>query len=379
MSDMPPFPSNDPQRGNFASGQFFPPPPIQPPPTKKNKGDASVVNRTAMWVLLSTIVGMATPICLCACVCLFSFAGLSAWANRLETNQETGPAVGVIELNGPIIGGDNAFSASTGYLREQIKWMEDNDDVKAIVIRANSPGGGVDPSDTIWHEVEKLRSKKPIVVSVQGLCASGCLYISSAATEIWATRSSLVGSIGVISTFFNAQELLDDLGIDVQTIATGENKDFGSMFRPLTPEEEQYWRSQSEILLTNFIQAVASRPGSTLTEDEVRELATGRVWVASEAKDRGLVDGIGYEEDAIQRAADLAQMTDYRVQEYPFAFDFLNILSGTGYSAAEGLSKGYFHVPTTQELLDSLQQAPLQYRYLGPYDGGQSQSLGLDR
>ncbi len=384
MSDMPPFPANDPQRGtmqspppNFSSGPFFQPP-VQSPPPQKSRGEASVVNRTALWVLLSTLAGMATPICLCVCLCLGSFVGLSTWAGQLDTTQETGPAVGVIDLTGPIIAGDSLFSASTGYMQEQLKWMEESNDVKAIVIRANSPGGGVDPSDTIWHEVAKLRAKKPIVISVQGMCASGCLYISSAATEIWATRSSLVGSIGVISTFFNAQELLDDLGIDVQTIATGENKDFGSMFRPLTPEEEAYWLSQSEILLTNFIQAVASRPGSTLTEDEVRQLATGRVWVASEAKDRGLVDQIGYEEDAIQRAADLAGMSSYRVQEYPFAFDFFNIF-GSGFSAAEGLSEGYFDIPTTQEILDSLQQAPLQYRYFGPYDGGQNRSLGLDR
>ncbi len=376
MTDMSPFPPNDSQRGsmqspppNFASGPFAPPPP-------KNRGEASVVNRTALWVLLSTLAGMATPICLCVCLCMGSFVGLSTWAGQLDTTEETGPAVGVIDLTGPIIGGDSLFSASTGYMREQIKWMEESNDVKAIVIRANSPGGSVDPSDTIWHEVSKIN--KPVVVSVQGMCASGCLYISSAADEIWATRSSLVGSIGVISTFFNAQELLDDLGIDVQTVATGENKDFGSMFRPLTPEEEEYWRGQSELLLTNFIQAVASRPGSTLTEADVRELATGRVWVASEAKDRGLVDEIGYEEDAIQRAADLAGMSSYRVQEYPFAFDFFNIF-GTGFSAAEGLSEGYFAMPTSQEILDSLQQAPLQYRYFGPYDGGQNRSMGLER
>lgn len=383
MSDFQP---NEPQRNsfppvqpNFSSGQFYQPPPPVPP--QKSRNEVSIVNRTAMWVLLSTLAGVATPACLCVCLCFVSFAGLTAWAEQLGAETETGPAVGVINLSGPIVGGNNSFSASPGYITTQLEWMEENSDVRAIVIRANSPGGGVDPSDTIWHEVAEFRSRtnKPIIVSVQGLCASGCLYISSAADEIWATRSSLVGSIGVISTFFNAQELLDDLGIEVQIVATGENKDFGSFFRPMTAEEEAFWRSQSEILLDNFIQAVASRPGSQLTVADVEELATGRVWVATEAQTLGLVDEIGYEEDAIKRAADLAGMGSYRVQEYPFDFGFLQFFSASS-EAIGGLSEGYFDPPTTQELLDSFQQAPLQYRYFGPYENPQSnRPMGIDR
>ena len=122
MTDMPPFPPNDSQRQspppNFASGPFFQSP---APPPPKNRGEASVVNRTALWVLLSTLAGMATPICLCVCLCMGSFVGLSTWAGQLDTTEETGPAVGVIDLTGPIIGGDSLFSASTGYMQEQIK------------------------------------------------------------------------------------------------------------------------------------------------------------------------------------------------------------------------------------------------------------------
>jgi protease-4 len=358
-----------PPRPPFQPGGNFAPPPqrpmYMPPPPRPNR-EASLVNRTAFWMIAATSIGFLLPVCVCVGLCLLLLAGLTAISEDWSTlGDETGPAVGVIELSGPIFNG-TGFGASTDHMRAQLEWMNENSDVRAIVIRANSPGGSVDASDEIWYEVGKIN--KPVVVSVQGLCASGCLYVASAADEIWATRSSLVGSIGVISTFFNVEELLDDVGVEVQVIATGENKDFGSPFRPMTLEEEVFWRDQSEALLNNFITVVASRPGSSLTSNDVRELANGRVWIAPTAQNLGLVDNIGYEDEAIRRAADLAGMGSYRVQEYPFNFGFLSLFSAESAAALREMSDGYFDLPDSRELLDTFQQAPLQYRYFGPYD-----------
>lgn len=338
------------------------PPPmayLPPPPASNNTG------KIAFWVIAATATGFFLPICACTFVCIVSIASLSALSSDLS-GEETGPAVGVIELVGPISTG-GGFGATTENFQAQLDYMADHDEVEAVVIRANSPGGGVNASDEMWYALDQFRQDTgmPVVVYMQGTCASGCLYVASAADELFANRNTLVGSIGVISTFFNAEELLEDIGVEAQVIATGETKDFGSLFREITPEEENFWRTQIEIVLDTFIDVVANRPGSTLSTGQVRELADGKVWIAPEALNLGLIDQLGYDEDAIAYAASLAGMRDYRVLEYPFNFDFFEIFNvASNFDTLEG----YFALPSTNDLLDSLQQPPLQYRYLGPYD-----------
>lgn len=334
---------------------YMPPPP--PPPSNTGK--------VAFWVIAAMATGFFLPICACAFICVVSFASLTALSSDLA-GEETGPAVGVIELVGPISTG-GGFGATTENFQAQLDYMAENDDVEAVVIRANSPGGGVNASDEMWYAVDQFRQEtgKPVVVYMQGTCASGCLYVAAAADELFANRNTLVGSIGVISTFFNAEELLNDIGVEAQVIATGENKDFGSLFREITPEEEAFWREQIGAVLDIFVDVVANRPGSTLSAGQVRELADGRVWIASEALNLGLIDQLGYEDDAIAYAASLAGMGDYRVQEYPYNFGFFEFFSA---ASEVGELEGYFSLPSTNDLMDSLQQPPLQYRYLGPYD-----------
>ncbi|PJF43703.1 MAG: signal peptide peptidase SppA [Phototrophicales bacterium] len=330
-----------------------------PPPPRDNSG------RAIFWVLVGTATGFMLPFCACAFICVFSFAALTSLVDNV-TDEGSGPAIGIVELQGVMSTG-SGFGATTEHFQKQLDYMAENKDVKAIVIRANSPGGGVHASDEMWYAIKRFKQEtgKPVVVYMQSMCASGCLYASSSSDELFANRSALVGSIGVISTFFNFQELLDDIGVEPQVIATGENKDFGSFYRPLTEEEEAYWRSQINIVLENFIDVVANRDGSTLTVDEVRELANGRVWVAPEALNLGLIDQIGYEDDAIAYAASLANISNYRIVEYPFNFSVADILSA---SANLGELNGYFDLPNAGDLLDSLQQPPLQYRYMGPYE-----------
>lgn len=352
--------------------QYTPPPmrppqmPYTPPPPPPSSGSGGGIGRTVFYVLSSVSVGFFLPICGCLFFCLVSFAGLSALSATNLGDDESGPAVGVVELVGPISAG-GGFGASTESFQAQLDYMAENDDVEAVVIRANSPGGGVTASDEMWYAVEQFRQDtgKPVVVYMQGTCASGCLYVAAAADELFANRNSLVGSIGVISTFFNAEELFNEIGVEPQVIATGDSKDFGSFYRELTPDEEEYWRGQIGIVLDNFIDVVATRDGSTLSVSQVTELANGRVWIASEALNLGLIDQIGYEDNAIDYAASLAGMNDYRVLEYPFNFNFAEF-----FTVATDLEEldGYFALPTANDLINSMQQPPLQYRYLGPYD-----------
>ncbi len=355
---LPPSPPPAGPPGQQPLGAHLPPlPPPQPPPPSGPPRD-----RTILWVIVAMVTGFMLPVCTCVGLVLTSVFSFSSVVNQLGGEEETGTAIGVIDLQGAISTGDG-FGATTGNIMRQLEWMEEEDDVKAVVIRGNSPGGGSSASDELWNAVQRF--EKPVVFYMHGTCASGCLYIASGADEIIASRNTLVGSIGVISMFFNIEELMDEIGVDVEVIVTGDSKDFGSLFRDLTPEERAFWEEQTSLVLSNFIQVVANRDGSTLSEAEVRELATGDVWVASHALDLGLIDQLGYEQDALDIAADLAGVSgSYRVQEYPFEFNFFEFFQGPGLSL-----DSYLELPTTEELLDSFQQAPLQYRYFGPYDG----------
>lgn len=360
MNNTPSTPPNQaPQGGNFSGGPRLPYPPqmMQAPPPRPHN--------TVAWVFVALITGFFLPICACAVLAASSLVGFGAIVNSIDGDSETGPAVGVIDLVGVISTG-NGFGASTGRFQEQLDWMADNDDVRALVIRANSPGGGVSPSDEMWNMVQRFRQDtgKPVVVYMHGTCASGCLYVSSAADQLMASRATVVGSIGVISYFFDTSELLADIGVAVEVVETADSKDFGSFFRPLSEDERTFWQGQSELLLDIFIDVLANRPGSTLSLGDVRELATGQVWVASEALDLGLIDELGYEQDALDQAADLAGLgSNYRVQEYPYDFGFFEIFSNPGFSL-----DGYFAMPSTDDLMNQLQQPALQYRWMGPYE-----------
>lgn len=336
--------------------------PISSAPARRDGG-----NLTPLWIIFALSVGFMLPICACVILMIGGFVGLGSLAglaDELEAaDSGSGPGVGVIDLNGIIFQGEGIGASAENVIRD-IEWMEDNDDVKAILIRADSPGGDANASDVIWQRLAQV--KKPVVVWVNGLCASGCYYIAMGATpnEIYATPNSLIGSIGVISTFFNVEELAADIGIEVEVIATGQNKDFGSPFRELTPEEEAYWRDQIAVTFENFInRVVIGRPN--LSEGQIREMANGRVWAARIAQDMGLIDGLLYENEALDHAADLGGLgKKYRVIETPFAPEWWEFLLGG--SPAFGTQ---LELPDTSDLTNMLQQSPIQYRYLGPYSG----------
>jgi len=239
-------------------------------------------------------------------------------------------------------------------LIELIRELNRTPDVEAIVLKINSPGGSVIGSDLIYQEL--LLTQKPIVVLFDEIGASGAYYLSMSADLIVANRNSLVGSIGVISTFPNLEGLLTDAGIQVTVIASGEAKDFGSLFRAMTPEERRYWQGVIDEIYAEFVAIVAS--GRGLPEAEVIALADGRVYTGQRALEAGLIDLLGGEADAIREAAQLAGIAgEPRVVRYISGLGIFSLLGQT-------FGSGFVRTALPEEILHWFIAPQLEYRWL---------------
>ncbi len=207
-----------------------------------------------------------------------------------------GEKLAVVELYGVITSSDDI-------VRQLKKYREDNS-IEGIVLRVNSPGGAVVPSQEIYSEVRNTREIKPIIVSMGSLAASGGYYVSCGGTRLVANSGTLTGSIGVISEFLQLHGALDKLGIDVKIIKSGKLKDAGASSRPMTKEDEKYFQGLMDEVHRQFIDVVEKERG--LTNKEVLDLADGRVFTGEQAIECGLVDTLGTYEDAIKIAAEIA-------------------------------------------------------------------------
>lgn len=207
----------------------------------------------------------------------------------------TGEKVGVIEIKGLI-------KSSNPTLNNLIK-LGENKHIKAIVLRIDSPGGTVGPSQEIYLEIMRLRRKKPIVASLGSVAASGSYYIASAANKIVASPGTITGSIGVKMEFVNIQQLLNKLGLEPVVIKSGTFKDIGSPTRKMSKEERMLLERVIKDVHTQFVEAIAKGRGLPLTK--VEEIADGRIFTGRRAKELGLVDRLGNLQDAIMLAAKL--------------------------------------------------------------------------
>jgi protease-4 len=192
---------------------------------------------------------------------------------------------------------------------EQLKTFGTSSSVKAVVLRVNSPGGGVAPSQEIYEAIKKFRaeSKKRVVVSMASVAASGGYYIACGADRIFANPGSITGSIGVIAEWYNYGGLLRWAKMEPVVIKSGEMKDAGSPTRPLTEAEKAYFQSLIDSMYGQFVTAVVS--GRKMDEAVVRKLADGRVFTGQEALRNGLIDEIGTLQDAVAAAAKMAQIS----------------------------------------------------------------------
>ena len=209
--------------------------------------------------------------------------------------SQFGDKIAIVEIKGVI-------TESSEVIEEIHQYLAD-DRVKAIILRVDSPGGGVGPSQEIYREVVKAKLKKKIITSMGSVAASGGYYVACASDLIVANPGTITGSIGVIMEFSNFEELLKKIGIKGIVIKSGEHKDIGSPFREMTPEEKKIMQDTLDNVHQQFIQAVAK--GRNLDLAKVIPIADGRILTGEQAQQVGLVDKMGNLQDAIDEASKL--------------------------------------------------------------------------
>src|SRR3954466_4590646 len=226
--------------------------------------------------------------------------GTSAYT--LDTDTTVGARIGIVEAKGTI--GDPQTGVDADRIVKLLRKYEKDDDIKAVVLRVDSPGGAVAPSQEIHDAIKRIKAKKKVVVSMGGLAASGAYYISAPADRIFAEPGTLTGSIGVIFMHFNVRGLLEAVKIEETTLKSGKYKDTLSPFRPVQDTDREEIQGISDDVYGQFVQAVAE--GRKLPEAKVREIAEGRIYTGRRAKELKLVDELGGLDDAVQAAWALA-------------------------------------------------------------------------
>jgi protease-4 len=238
-------------------------------------------------------------------VLLFS---IGRWVMKPGADQFSfGDKIAVVEIRGVI-------THSSGIIEELNQYKED-EGIKAIILRIDSPGGGVGPSQEIHREVLKAKSKKKVITSMGSVAASGGYYIASASDLIVANPGTITGSIGVLMEFTNIEELFRKIGIKGLVLKSGEHKDIGSPFREMTSDEKKIIQSVIDNVHQQFIQAVAE--GRKLDRAKVVQVADGRILTGEQAKQVGLVDQMGNLQDAIDTTAKMVGIKGKPVILYP--------------------------------------------------------------
>lgn len=251
---------------------------------------------------------------------------------RKSYNEETASGssneVAVIVADGTILPGNDDQNGTVGgdAFAAEIRRARENDRVKAIVIRINSPGGSFVASDIMWREITRAAEVKPVIASMSDYAASGGYYLAMGCDTIVAQPHTITGSIGIFSVLFDASGLLGNkLGITFDEVKTGEYGDMVTISRPLTTAERNVWQNRTDEIYETFTAKAAA--GRKMSQEKLKEVASGRVWTGVQAKERGLVDVLGSYNDAIEIAAAKAGVADdYTVQLYPRQKPFFEAL-----------------------------------------------------
>ncbi len=278
---------------------------------------------------------------------------LSSMVNA-KGSRNDGEAIAVYYAYGDVVDGA-AGGLSQGHTIDAQKVCKDleklmnDDDIKAVVLRINTGGGSAYASEQIWHSMKQLKAKKPVVVSMGGMAASGGYYISCIGNYIYAEPTTLTGSIGIFGMFPDASQLLTEkLGVKFEEIKTNKFATFGSMSRPISEEEMAYLNRYIERGYDLFRSRVAE--GRKMSVDEVEKIAQGHVWLGQDALKIKLVDALGGLDDAIKKAAELAKLEEYHSVAYPepegWETQLLNKFNDNNYIEAQArLVLGEYYEP----------------------------------
>tara|TARA_R110002049_G_scaffold309289_1_gene520214 strand:- start:367 stop:2127 length:1761 start_codon:yes stop_codon:yes gene_type:complete len=251
-------------------------------------------------------------------------------------HQGTGKnKIAVIYAEGEIIygEGDKGF-VGQGTMSASLKEAREDDNIKAIVLRINSPGGSALASELIWREIELTKKVKPVIVSMGDLAASGGYYIACNADKIIAESTTITGSIGVFGMLPNVKGLADKWGINAEQVVTNQNAVTYSLFEPLSDTQHEFIKEGIVNIYELFTDRVAV--GRDMSQDDVKAIAQGRVWTGVDALNNGLVDELGGLDVALKRAAEAAEIEDYKIKELPvFEKDLDKILESFGLVKSE--------------------------------------------
>jgi protease-4 len=288
------------------------------------------------------------------------YAKVSAQTAGLEI-PSTNNKIAVVYASGPIMpqaaaatpfGSHDVITAE--FFEEQLKEVREEDDIKALVIRIDSPGGSGSTSDLIWQMIWETSEEMPVIVSMGSVAASGGYYIAMAADTIVAEPTTLTGSIGVFATKFNARELFnEELGLTFDGVKTHEHADWLTSTRGFLPSEAKAFQQFVDDFYQTFIAKVAKSRGMNV--ERADELAQGRVWTGTDALENGLVDALGGLDKALQIAAQSAGINQYDIQRYPKPKTFYEVLLGSaGTKAKAFFSDGLFANPVLKEVQNRL-------------------------
>ncbi|MBR2072368.1 MAG: signal peptide peptidase SppA, partial [Alistipes sp.] len=270
------------------------------------------------------------------------FVSLGDYASSLITDPKraSAPKVAIVYANGDVIDGSGSDDNIYGYtLSQTLREVAEDDDIKSVVLRVNSPGGSALASDLIWREMENLKAKKPVIVSMGSYAASGGYYISAPADAIVADRSTLTGSIGVFGMMPSYGDALEDkLGITVDAVKTNANAGMGNGFEALSSTQYRAMMQGVDRVYERFTSLVAE--GRNLTIERVLEIAEGRVWSGEQAQKIGLVDTCGGLTSALAIAIDKAELGDnYQVVEVMDEADgWMAMLNSLGVKARQAMT-----------------------------------------
>ncbi|MGE0488157.1 MAG: signal peptide peptidase SppA [Vulcanimicrobiota bacterium] len=307
------------------------PPPPPPPPRPRPEPTSGKVS--PIWLVA---VGCALLLSLVFNFFLFlglvGAAGASVGASEIGLLEETlidgkkdaTDKIVVIPIHGVIMETMGTGPGSVSKVIAMLKKAAEDDSIKAVILDIDSPGGGVTASDRIFHEIKlfKAKEKLPIVSMFGDVAASGGYYVAMASDHIVAHETSITGSIGVISQFYNFHDAMTKLGVKVNTIKSLNSegkesfKDIGSPYRPMTDPERKLLQGLITEMWSRFTTVVAEGRQGKLTPEQVKDLADGRVFTGPQALEQKLVDSIGYRQDAYKVARELAKSPDAKVVLY---------------------------------------------------------------
>jgi protease IV len=245
-----------------------------------------------------------------------SISDYAVTADSPLTNFTADNTIAVIYAQGEIQGGEGSVNIiGEGSINRSLQEARKNKDVKAVILRVDSPGGSALTSELIWREIELTKKVKPVVVSMGNVAASGGYYISCNANTIFAEPSTITGSIGVFGMLPNLNQLGKNIGINAEQVKTNANANGYSVFEPLDENYKAVVLESIEDVYGTFLKRVAD--GRKMTVEQVDAIAQGRVWTGTDALKNGLVDKLGGLDEAIAHAATLAKIKDYRTENYP--------------------------------------------------------------